>query len=555
MILPAYASRAPDAGSLGNQLRYQQPLQTTILSETSLTLPVQKSASPDNRRDSLVSVVIRQVQFQGLEGTTVSEAQAQQVIADFLNKPLNFKGLRRMADAISRLCRSHDMPLAQTILPPQSIKDGILNIRVIPGHYDRTVITGQAKLRDSVIARIARTKTPAGNLILRSRLEHTALLLNSIPGISSHLTLRPGSVSGSSLLDIETRSTHRYSGYLSIDNLGDPATGRGRVFAIGQINGLPGPGDQLQINLLNSYEKRRLLTGILNYSLLAGGYATRIGLNYGHLRYHYYLQGLKFNGYSNNWSLYIAQPWIYQSRARVDTRFDVSQQFLHDNFPAAISRGSQRKMTTGTVSFTGTVSSMSGGLTEFNLRGITGQVGAGALAGSSIGSGRFSRFNYQLSHLQYVWGPLSVFAGIKGQLASSNMDSSQKFLLGGNDAVRAYDTASGAVDDGYIMTIELRNRWNLPFNLLNTRPELNISAFYDQGSGFQFKNNLNLKTGMPFIRQGNRVMLTGVGLYLSLMVRANYSLTVTWARRIGKADPMSGDRGRERVWLTAIKAF
>lgn len=563
LLLPAYANtgvvagRTPDAGSLGNQLRQQQPAEMTVLSaEPPLTLPPATTPLINSPQDSSITVVIKRVQFQGLDDTRLSDTQAQQAIASFLGIPLTFAQLQNMAETITHLAHRHDMPLAYAVLPPQSLRDGILNIRLIPGRYDRAQITNQARIRNSTIARIVNTQAPTGGVILRSRLEHAALLLGSIPGIKSNLVLQPGSISGTSLLNVEITPANRYASFVSIDNMGDPVSGRNRAVVVSQVNGLLGLGDQLQTNVRHSYERNGLLTAMLNYSLLVGSYGTRTGAGYSYLRYRYILQGLTFNGYSSSWNLYLTQPWIRQPGMGVDLRLDVAQQRLNDVFPSAVSnRTSQRNISTGSLSVTGSIANTERGLTEFALRSTVGEAGSAGLTGAITGAGYFSRFNYQLSHLQHISGRLSLFAAIKGQLPSGNMDSSQKFLLGGADAVRAYDTGNGAVDGGQVLTAELRGHWQLPFTLFTTQPELNAAVFYDHGSGMQFKDNLNSQTGQPFAIRNNHLTLSGAGVYISAMARGNYALTVTYARRTGSADPVTGYSGRQRLWLSAVKAF
>ncbi|EBV8523523.1 ShlB/FhaC/HecB family hemolysin secretion/activation protein, partial [Salmonella enterica subsp. enterica serovar Larochelle] len=104
---------------------------------------------------------------------------------------------------------------------------------------------------------------------------------------------------------------------------GDPTTGRSRVMAGGYANNLLGQGDQLRVDLLDAWERSDLFNGSADYSLLAGGaYGTRVGANYSHLNYRYSLNRLGFKGYSDNWGLYVTQPWIRTSRARVDVRLD-----------------------------------------------------------------------------------------------------------------------------------------------------------------------------------------------------------------------------------------
>ena len=61
-----------------------------------------------------------------------------------------------------------------------------------------------------------------------------------------------------------------------------------------------------------------------------------------------------------------------------------------------------------------------------------------------------------LTRQQALWGPFSGYLRLAAQFARHNLDSSEKFALGGASAVRAYTSGEALVDDGRIGTLELR---------------------------------------------------------------------------------------------------
>ncbi|EMF3491484.1 ShlB/FhaC/HecB family hemolysin secretion/activation protein, partial [Salmonella enterica] len=349
---------------------------------------------------------------------------------------------------------------------------------------------------------------------------------------------------------------------------GDPNTGRSRVMAGGYANNLLGVGDQLRMDILDAFEKSDLFSGSLDYSLLAGGgYGTRVGVDYSHLNYRYNLNRLGFKGYSDNWGLYVTQPWMRTSRARVDVRLDGGQQFLTDNYPEvfATESGSSRGRKTvslGTLSVTGSVADLPGGLTGFGVSGTVGNVElrsdiSRTFSQQAGSGGQFARFNYQVNHDQQVWGPFSVYAGVKGQLADSNLDASQKFLMGGPSAVRAYDIGDGSVDQGVTGTAEIRGRQAIPVKRwLGNDPQLTVAVFYDQGWGQQYRNNRGAD-GNPLAsgNNHNRLNLAGTGLYATVADAGSYALTLTWAHRTGNADPNAVHDDHDRFWVSAVKTF
>lgn len=562
----------PDAGSLGGQLRQEADIIPPAPVSAPLVLPDagQKHRLPAGAQDA--TVVVNRVIFTdipaGVKG--VDEAALQKQIAGYLRRPLTFTGLSEMTHGVTDLYRQKGLLVARAILPPQTIRDGVLTVQIIPGRYDSAQVSNASALRSSVVARMVSTTTPLGGVVTRKQLERVALLLNEIPGVSAGVSLKEGQKNGTSALDISVRPGKRAGGYVGLDNQGNTTTGRSRVMAGFYVSELLGFGDQLRVDLLDAWENSDLFNGALDYSLLVGGAGTRVGASYSHLNYHYNINGLGgFDGYSDNWGLYVTQPWIRTARARVDVRLDTGQQFLTDTYPQFFSifasgeRKSRKQVDYGSLSVLGSVASTPGGITAFNLQGTTGNmdyrnVAATSFSGGSDNdvTGQFSRLNWLVSHDQQVWGPFSFYASLNGQAASRNLDSSQKFLMGGPGAVRAYDVGDGSVDTGNVMTAEVRSGWAVPVTRwLGNDPKLTVATFYDYGHGKQNKNDVNQRTGRPLIGKDNSFSLAGAGLYATVADANNYALTMTWAHRTGDVDPVSGSSDHDRFWVTAVKTF
>ncbi|ECI3396835.1 ShlB/FhaC/HecB family hemolysin secretion/activation protein [Salmonella enterica subsp. enterica serovar Typhimurium] len=552
----------PGAGTLGNQLRQESVRTPAAPVSAPLVLPEEGQARHALSADNHTTVSVKRVVFTGnppgLKG--LSEADLQRELAADLNRPQTFAGLEAMTQKITALYRHHGLLVARAVLPPQTVKDGVLTIRIIPGRYDGAHISNTSSVSTAVAQRLVSTTTPQGDVVTRKQLEREALLLGEIPGVNARVAMKTGSQQGTTTPDITLTPGQRFGGYVGLDNQGDPTTGRSRVMLGGYANNLLGLGDQLRVDLLDAYEKNDLFNGSLDYSLLAGGgYGTRVGVNYSHLNYHYNLSGLGFNGYSDNWGLYVTQPWIRTSRARVDVRLDGGQQFLTDTYPdeLGVMAGKGRKqVSSGALTLTGSVADLPGGVTGFGITGTTGNVDLrnGTARLWNQNSGQFSRLNYQLNHDQQVWGPFSVYAGVNGQMTNNNLDASQKFLMGGPSAVRAYDIGDGSVDQGVVGTAEVRSHWSLPaLAWLGNAPGLTLATFYDQGWGEQWRNNDNGRGGR--LADSNNLNLAGAGLYATVADAGNYALTMTWAHRTGNADPNAVHDDHDRFWVSAVKTF
>ncbi|ECG5862069.1 ShlB/FhaC/HecB family hemolysin secretion/activation protein [Salmonella enterica] len=560
------------AGQLGNQLRQEAETLPSAPVAPALSLPASTSGIQHGVPESDARVILKGVDFKGdvaVQGIT--HDSVQKVVAPWLNRPVSFADLQMMADAVTQYYRSHGVLLARAILPPQTVRDEVLTVEIIAGKYDKASVSNSSGLKETQAMRMVSSLAPAGNVVTTAGLERLALLLGEVPGVDAKVALKSGSLRGTSTPDITLSPGKRFGGYVGLDNQGDPTTGRSRVMAGVYANELLGYGDQLRVDMLDAYEKSNLFNGSLDYSLSVGGYGTRIGAGYSHLNYHYNFLQQGFNGYSDNWNVYVTHPWIRTARARVDVRAEGGQQYLTDRYPAGLfsvsnSREEGRKrVTLGSLSVAGSVADVPGGVTGFSVRGTSGNLDYRNDIARDMGfsrelgsSGQFARLNYALNHDQHMWGPFSLYAGVSGQVANHNLDSSQKYLLGGPGAVRAYDIGAGSVDNGTVATGEVRWKQGIPVTgltrWLGASPSVTVAAFYDQGWGEQYAENRNQVSG-GVITPHNHVNLSGAGFYTTVAEAGSYALTLTWAHRTGNADPVSGLADRDRFWVSAVKSF
>ena len=91
---------------------------------------------------------------------------------------------------------------------------------------------------------------------------------------------------------------------------------------------------------------------------------------------------------------------------------------------------------------------------ELDLSGNRDDQFADRVSAGSDGS--FNKLNLRVSRLQSLGAssPWTLFGGVSAQWASDNLDSSEKFLLGGPAGVRAYPVGEASGDQGWLATLE-----------------------------------------------------------------------------------------------------
>jgi hemolysin activation/secretion protein len=166
-------------------------------------------------------------------------------------------------------------------------------------------------------------------------------------------------------------------------------------------------------------------------------------------------------------------------------------------------------------------------------------------AATAQSNGHYDKLGFNVMRLQSVTGSLSLYAALHGQLASQNLDVSEKMGLGGANAVRAYPEGEAYVDQGYLLNLEAR--MSLPKFVELMPGQLQLVGFLDSGTGRPNKN--------PWDAGQNRRTLSGGGLGFNWFEGSQFAVKAYYARKIGAAAATSAPDADSRFWINAVKYF
>jgi hemolysin activation/secretion protein len=165
--------------------------------------------------------------------------------------------------------------------------------------------------------------------------------------------------------------------------------------------------------------------------------------------------------------------------------------------------------------------------------------------------GSFARLRWNLSRNQFFTDTISVSLSGSGQFANGNLDSSEKFYLGGVSGVRAYPSSEGSGSEGYLVVAELRKY--LPHNLT-------VSTFVDYGHVTQYVNNQD-SLGKVLLTL-NDYDLKGYGVAMGWQGPYNTNVKATFAHRIGSnpnptanGNDQDGSKRYNVIWLNGGVSF
>ncbi|PUE19380.1 peptide transporter [Limnohabitans sp. WS1] len=477
-----------------------------------------------------------------------TEAELVKVAGFEPGQALSLRALGEMADKITRHYRQQGYGVAQAYLPAQEVQNGAVTITVLEGQYGQITLNNSSDLDDQ-LPRSLLADLNYGDVIMAQPLEERLLLLSDVPGVQVRSTLMPGASRGLSDLVLELKPGPLLSGSLDADNAGNRYTGEYRAGATVHLNNPSGRGDLLTLRGLSSGEGLNYLRAAYQAPL---GRA-RLGLAYSDLSYQlgHEFEPLQAQGHARITTLFASYPLRRSRQSNMNVGLSWDHKVFQDRLEA-MALVTDKQAQVATVSLYGDQRDGlgAGGLNTYSLAWSTGHVdiqtpAARALDASTADTnGHFNKLSFAVSRMQQVRQGLTLWTSLSGQMASQNLDVSEKMALGGMYGVRAYPEGEAAADEGYLLTLEVRQQ------LLGLAPasgQVHLAAFVDAGV---VKLNHNPWTSTPTHRH-----LSGAGVGVYWTQTRDFSVKAFYARKLGNADAVSAPDRSGRFWIQGVKYF
>ena len=499
--------------------------------------------------------------FKGNKIITTEELES--FVKKYIGTELTFNEITQAVVSISLLYERKGY-LAQATLPEQNITDGIIQVNILEAHFGGTSYLPlgngeKPNVRESRVMDIVYPSSKVNGPLDLKRLERGILLANDLPGIGVGANLKPGQEVGHTDVEVQIENRARFNTSILADNYGSRSTGYERVLVSANLLNPLRLGDDLNTTILKTAGTEYIR---LNYSLPVGNDGLRIGSNATYLEYKVITNEFKSlgpNGHSAGFGLEASYP-IYRSRDKnlnLDFDYDVKA-FKNNTITEVTSDYYTRIFST----------SLSGDFVDqWLLDGATNNAkfvfdhGKNDLKNSpnyatdisnSHTHGIFNRAQLSFRRDQFLKNDYTLVIKGSGQLTDHNLDSSQKFYLGGPTGVRAYPSSEGSGSEGYLLNLELKK--DLPFNLTG-------SIFYDQG--YVRQNVDNFDASGVVINALNTYKLKGYGLEFSWRGPLKTNVFFTYAKRDGTNPNRVQDTGKDQdgtlykdiFWLRAVASF
>jgi len=496
--------------------------------------------------------------FRVTRNTALTEAELLAPLSAFIGAELSLADLERAAELVTRRYHENDYFVARAYVPAQEMQDGIVEITVLEGKLERFTLklSEEVRLLKHVIESTLKASVSEEEPIRMGKLERGLMLLNDIPGVEAQSVLLPGSKIGTSIVAVEVKEGPMFSGMVNADNFGGKFTGPYHLGTTLGLNDPSGYGDVLNLNATvstgTSYAR-------VAYQVPLGSAGLRLGGAYAESHYKLCCDfaALDARGKGQTATLNAQYPFI---RSRAVNLYGTASYDIKTYFNSTIAGTSSDKKADAVglgINGDSSDSAGNGGLNSFGVTYSTGRLDLDPWtpdrltdAASANSHGSYGKTTFYLTRLQRIGETTSLYAGFSGQIASKNLDSSEKLSLGGPLGVRSYPAGEATGDEGLLLNLELR------FDL---QPAVQLVSFIDHGRIRLHKNEWTNWQGAN-VRISNRYGLGAFGLGLNWNQPGNFQIRASLAQSIASNlgrdandNDSDGTKRLRRLWLQLVK--
>jgi hemolysin activation/secretion protein len=545
----------PNAGTLLNI--YTPPAEPPTLPESRLPQPPAQMRAPDAGGPR---IAVSRVDFEGASLVPAEDLQA--VVARLVGSEVTLAELQGAAAQITALYRQRGYFLARAYVPAQEIRDGVVRLAVLEGTYGQVSASGSPRFDE---ARVAATLTAqgiaSGRPIEQGALERSLVLIEQKSGAPTGALLQPGATLGTSDLQVQAPAGALLGGTLGADNYGSRFTGQARGTASLFLNSPSGIGDRANLWLAYSTGAS---AAFASYLVPVGNDGLTLGASAATYRYELCCQfaDLERSGDATVGALLARYPLVLRQNAVHSLGLSLERKRLSDSVAGAgRDLDDDKRVSLAVLSLEGAAAIAAGqmryrvALTGGDLQ-IKGSADYIKINQATVDTaGGFGKLWGQIEFLQPLTAWSFVNLRLSGQSASRNLDSSEKFLLGGFNGVRAYPEGEAAGDNAWLARLD----WVIPISASALPGRGAVRAFVDSG-GVWLVDQVRGGLASPGIE--NHYSLSGIGIGFNWALPQGISLTAYVATALGgnpgasaAGNNADGRSNNTRGWIGAEWTF
>jgi hemolysin activation/secretion protein len=545
----------PNAGTILNI--YAPPTFGPVLPDTVLPKSDDTMRAADAAGSSDAMVRVSGFELEGVSLLPVADIEA--ALAGLVGQQASLEDLRKAAVRVTGLYRDRGYFLARAYLPAQEIEGGIVRIAVLEGRYDSIEASGSERLDSERLEKTLDAQgVVAGEPIEQDALERSLILLEQQAGAPANAVLQPGTTVGSSNLQVNAPSGPLFSSSLGVDNFANQYTGQSRTTASLQLNSPRGIGDLGTVWFAYSTGASALFA---SYQAPVGYEGLTLGASFSHYNYELCCEfaALDRSGDATVGGVQARYPLLLNQRALLYASLGFDRKRLTDTW--AEGDLDDKEIRVAVFSLDG-IAAAHGGQVRYRAAITTGNlkiIGPSDLIGLDAATidtaGGYSKLSGELEILHPVTSRSFLNLRLSGQIPNRNLDSSEKFLLGGYNGVRAYPEGEAAGDQAWLARLD----WVLPLSFAAIPGRAAVRSFVDNGEVWLVHSK---RGGLADPGIQNQYSLAGAGLGFNWNLPRGLSLSAYVATQIGDnpgrsfaGNDADGENKNTRGWVGAEWAF
>lgn len=447
----------------------------------------------------------------------ISDQEIQAIAGQLINRDVNLQEIEEVVQQIKQLYRSRGFISAYVYVPPQKVKEGVIEIRIAEGRIGKIEVTGNRWFSDGVIAK--RIQINPDTIIDYKELKTNIAQINEHRDIESVAVLKPGQVPGTTDVEVQVKDKFPLHVSADVNNLGTENTGKTRAGIAVQHTNLLGRMDQASARVQIGKDAWAVAT---DYNIPLNARDTKLGFSY--QRSAVSLGGrfkaLEIEGDASTYYPYLSHPLLRRENYKLLLQTGLSFKEVENRLQGReTGKDSLRIWDIGLQMDQNDRLGRTYFQNSFNF-GFSSFLGASDKIESSATrpgtGGQF--FIYRQTLLRFVALPAGLGLALRSsvQLTNDPLPPSEQFRLGGAYSVRGYPEGEYLADYGgtgsaevYVPTYFFAKNWKLPYASMPLRQQIKGTAFFDFGAG-------ELRRTLPGEKADRTIAGMGIGIRIHL---------------------------------------
>lgn len=175
----------------------------------------------------------------------IPQAELEALSASYLRRPVGFADLNELVGKVNAIYAERGIVSARAIVPPQTVEEGTLEVRLVEGRLGELLIQGNRSVKPEFISR--RLSVVAGEVVNVPQLRDELTHLSRTSELTLQTAMRAGQMPGTTDLLLAVQEPARWDTQLFVDNLGTDTTGENRFGAFARLYAPLGRDDRLTL--------------------------------------------------------------------------------------------------------------------------------------------------------------------------------------------------------------------------------------------------------------------------------------------------------------------